>query len=303
MRTTERPVPSSGDVPSGWSFVPAAPISSRAPDGSDSTTSRSGFSSQSTVLVAQPAPRSAAPAARATASEPRRRRGRALVVVALLGFLAAPGCAMGQAMMPPPVKPGYEYVVGPDDVLAVSVWGEGDELAREVTVSPDGEIELPLVGTVVVLDRTIPQVRELVTAGLSKYIEVPLVTVELRQSRSAQVQILGEVGRQGALPYRDRMSLVQALGLSGGVDWRTAKTEDVRVIRGALDDPTLIPIDLDHVLAAAEKDLFLQPGDIVLVPPKYVTVVDRYLSQLFAPLGIVSGTFGNAVSVAAVAGN
>jgi polysaccharide export outer membrane protein len=200
------------------------------------------------------------------------------------------------------VKSPYTYVVGAGDVLAIEVFDE-PKLSHEVAVAPDGRITLPLLGQIEVTDRTLPQIADLVAARLVETETIPdpalaKVSVTLKESRSAQVQVWGEVGRQGAIPYRDRLSVVEAIGAVGGPHWGTANTEDVRIVRGALDDPLLIAVDLDNVLLAADKDVFLEPGDIVVVPEKWVTRFDRYLQQLLSPIRNVVGAGQQAAGLA-----
>ncbi len=216
------------------------------------------------------------------------------------------GCTFRGPVIPPPaLKAQYTYRVGPGDVLFLEVFGETD-LAREVVVSPDGTLTYPLAGIVDVMDMTLAEVAEAVRRKLIERQvfadpEALSLTVTLRQSRSNQVLVLGEVGQQGPMQYMDRMSLLQALGATQ-VLWETAKIEDVRIVRGALDDPELIEVDLHDVFVAADKDVFLQPGDIVVVPPKHITRINRYLNQLLGPIRNISGTtFSVASSAARVA--
>ena len=209
---------------------------------------------------------------------------------ALVLFVAAfsSGCT---GMLRPAISPAfspYIYQVGPEDSLKVEVYGE-PAIERVVTVTPDGRISFPLVGDVNVLDLTIAQVADQIHDRLLKTIASPVVTVTLVESRSPQVQVVGEVAHQGAVPFRARLSLVQAIGRAGGVVWPYAKSEAVHIVRGPLVDPIRIAVDYEDVLDAKIPDVYLQPGDIVVVPPKWVTVFDRWFSQLLGPLGTVTG--------------
>ena len=190
-------------------------------------------------------------------------------------------------------------------MLFIEIFGESD-LARDVVVSPDGTITYPLAGIVDVMDMTLAEVadavkKKLIAGEVFADPEALNLAVTLKQSRSNQVLVLGEVQQQGPVPYLDRMSLVQVLG-DTTVLWPTAKIGDVRIVRGALDDPELIEVDLFDVFTAADKDVFLKPGDIVVVPPKHITRFNRYLNQLLEPIRNISGTtFSVATSAARVA--
>jgi polysaccharide export outer membrane protein len=211
---------------------------------------------------------------------------------------------MGERMEAPVTKAPYRYLVGPGDVLSIAVFDEPKLEEKEVVVSPDGRMSFPLVGTVLVMDRTLAEVQDLVKGALirtDRFADPKLlnVTVSLKESRSAQVQVVGEVGRQGPVKFHDRLSLVEALGAAGGVLWKTAKAESVGIVRGALDDPRFIAVDLENVLCGADKDVFLEPGDIVMVPPKYVTIMDRYVEQALSPIRSIVGTGEQGIGAAA----
>jgi len=194
------------------------------------------------------------------------------------------------------VKPHYTYTVGADDLLRIEVWKEPD-LNREVRIGPDGRLQFPLVGNLLVQDRTLKQVAELVYEKLRDVLTEPFVTVTLLQSSFARVHVLGEVADQGPQPFHDRMTLVEVLAVAD-IDWITAKTEVVGVVRGSLDDPILIEVNLEDVFVGVEKDVFLRPGDIVVVPPKYVTRFDRFVTQLLAPVRALSGAARDGAFVA-----
>jgi polysaccharide export outer membrane protein len=235
------------------------------------TTSRTYRSSRSTDEHPAPAPARTSAIARALAA----------VTIALTGLLC--GCVIARPLPPPPIKSPYTYVVGTGDVLDIEVWKEPD-LQRVVVVSPDGKINFPIVGTIRVIDKTLAQIAEIVTVKIQDAVVAPSVTVTLRESRSAQVQVVGEVQKQGTLLYHERMSVLDALQSSGGVEWATAKAEAIHIVRGSLDDPILITVDLEEVLEAAARNVFLEPGDIVVVPPKYITRFDRYVTQALSPI-------------------
>lgn len=238
-----------------------------------------------------------------TAPAPQLGRASGLLATALCGLLALAvgpqtGCTIRRTTPAPIDKPAYVHRVGPGDVLTIEVFDE--DLTRDVTVSPDGRIAFPLAGDMDVLDLTLQQVQATVTERLKSYLTKPLVNVVLAESRSARVIVLGEVQTQGVQPYHERLSVTEALAIAR-INWPTAKSEDVRIIRGSLDDPTLIEVDLENVLLAAEKDIFLEPGDIVLLPPKHVTVMARYVPQVLSPISTIVG-MGRSVATRSATG-
>src|SRR3990172_8281014 len=69
-----------------------------------------------------------------------------------------------------------DYVIQPGDILEVAVWKEKD-LQRELMVRPDGGINFPLVGEVIVSGKSVEQLQKELVSKLSKYVPDPVVTV------------------------------------------------------------------------------------------------------------------------------
>src|ERR1700758_4736587 len=107
------------------------------------------------------------------------------------------------------------YVIGPQDVLDISVWKE-PELTRAVPVRPDGKISMPLLNDVQAAGLTPIQLAANITAGLKKFVTDPQVTIIVTQINSQRVYILGEVTRAGAYPLLPNMTVLQALSHGGG---------------------------------------------------------------------------------------
>jgi polysaccharide export outer membrane protein len=226
----------------------------------------------------------------------------ALRAIAAFGLFALAGCTTGDPITAPVGKPPYAYRIGAGDVLKIEVYDE-KELQKEEVVTPDGNVTFPLVGTVHVMDLSLSDTADLLARALVKsgrFSDPKLVnlSVALKESKSAQIQVLGEVGKQGSVAFRDRISVVDAIGAVGGLNFATAKIEDVRVIRGALSNPAYIRVDLEEVFVARERDVYLAPGDIVIVPAKWVTRMDRYVQQVLSPLNSMVGTARSGASAA-----
>ncbi len=84
------------------------------------------------------------------------------------------------------------YAVGVEDVIEVSVL-RPEKLSNVVTVSPDGAISFPYIGSVFVKGMTLNQIQEAVQSRLADgYIKYPDVSVALKESRSRKFFISGE---------------------------------------------------------------------------------------------------------------
>src|SRR5262245_57814154 len=84
-----------------------------------------------------------------------------------------------------------EYLIGPEDVLDITVWKNCPDLCRTVPVRPDGKLSLPLVNDVQASGLTPMDLRLHLTAQLAEYIPSPEVALIVRQGHNLQVAICG----------------------------------------------------------------------------------------------------------------
>jgi polysaccharide biosynthesis/export protein len=166
----------------------------------------------------------------------------------------------------PPAKVGKDYVIGPDDVLDVSVWKE-QELTRSLQVRPDGKISMPLLGDVQAAGLTPGQLGQSVSEKLKKYLTAPQVTVILTQINSQRVYVTGEVTRPGAYPVLPGMTILQAITSAGGLT-QFANGKKIFLMREENHIQTKHPFSYKEVLDGrkAEENLPVKAGDTIVVP-------------------------------------
>jgi polysaccharide export outer membrane protein len=159
-----------------------------------------------------------------------------------------------------------DYVIGPDDVLAITFWRQ-PEMSREVVVRPDGKISLPLLNEVVAAGLTIEQLREQVAARAKFFIEAPQVTIVAQAINSRKVFIVGEVGKQGPLPLTGPMTVMQLISTAGGLS-NFAKRDRIFVLRAVAGSAVILPFNYTAFISGQnpEQNIPLQPGDTVVVP-------------------------------------
>jgi len=175
----------------------------------------------------------------------------------------APSQAKGK---PQPVAGLEDYRIGPEDVLAISVW-KNDAMSRVLPVRPDGMISLPLVDDVMAAGLTPMELRNVLAQKLAEFVPSPAVTVVVNDVRSFKVSVIGEVIRPARYELRSRTSVLDVLALAGGFNQFAARTRIV-VLRQDGDKKVRIPFNYNRVTSgsADEENLYLRPGDIVLVP-------------------------------------
>lgn len=210
-----------------------------------------------------------AEAARRGASALRRRT---FVTVLILFSTAAP-----HAQLQPPT----DYVVGPQDVLSISLYDQED-LSGTYPVDADGTFTFPLIGRVRVggltLRETEAELRRLLMDG---YFKDPQLAVGVEQYRSQQIFIVGEVRNPGSYPLTGDMSLIEAIARAGST-LPEASGEAVIVHAAADGEAGTAPegpvmpdsensevetVDLKALQSGALSENFaLRDGDTIFVP-------------------------------------
>lgn len=178
-------------------------------------------------------------------------------IVALLLFAAQAGAASTDA-----------FLLGPGDVLEVSVWGD-DVLTRpNVIVRPDGMVSFPLIGDVKAAGNTIEELRKEFEKRIRVFVSDAPVTIMLQQLGSPQVFIVGKVNRPGVYLMSGQTTVLQALALAGGMT-PYAESDEILVVRTGKDGKQrYLPFDYTKAIAGdgLEQNIALKPGDTLLVP-------------------------------------
>jgi len=225
-------------------------------------------------------------------------RRLAVLFVAAACFALA-GCTSYEPA-PPSTRPSYRYRLGSNDTLRITVWGR-PELLTDTNVAPDGRIALPLAGNLVVAGLTLEEAAEKVGTQLKEFVRDPIVTVELRELKSSQVHVVGQVRVPGSVPYYNGLTFLEAIQRSGSYVHEFANVSHFLLIRDPLGAKQIFEFDMDDMLTNPEgqKDVFLQPGDIVYVPPRYVTEFSWWMNQALTPIRALTATGSQAATSAA----
>jgi polysaccharide biosynthesis/export protein len=163
-------------------------------------------------------------------------------------------------------QPPTEYLIGPEDVLEISVWKE-EGLEREVLVRPDGKISFPLAGDVQAAGRTPEEVQAEITERIKRYIPDPVVTVTVKTIGGNKIYVIGEVRNPGSYVIGRYVDVIQALTLAGGLT-PFASENSIKVLRREGTKEIVVPFEYAQVKKGRklEQNIFLKGGDVVVVP-------------------------------------
>jgi polysaccharide export outer membrane protein len=196
---------------------------------------------------------------------------------------------LGLSQSSPPPRPGTpEYVVGAQDVLNITVFGEA-EISRRYTVDADGTFDFPFIGRLQARDLTLRQIQETLVKRLaSGYLVNPQVSVEVAEFRSQSIFITGEVRAPGPYPIKGNMTIVEVLAIAGPT--QTANNEVV-IVRPRQDRDRKGPLLPDTADSAEttrvnirdlqsgklSQNITLQAGDTIFVPKAETFFVTGYV--------------------------
>jgi len=192
------------------------------------------------------------------------------VYIALIASLA--GC--GTAYPPAPERvasPDYSYVIGPLDTLNIIVWRNQD-LSMTVPVRPDGKVSVPLVEDLPALGKNPTQLARDIEKALGRFIRDPVVTVLVTQFNgpySEQIRVVGEAARPQALPYRQRMTLLDVMIAVGGLT-DFADGNNASVLRTA-EGGRQYGVRLKDLIRRGDvsANIEMKPGDVVIIPQSW----------------------------------
>ncbi|MCP4004595.1 MAG: polysaccharide export protein [bacterium] len=161
-----------------------------------------------------------------------------------------------------------EYVIGPRDTLAISVWGQSQLSTPSLEVRLDGKISSPLLDDVQAAGLTPAELKVVMTEGLEEFISDPQVTITVLQSRSKVIYILGEVVKENSFLLQPEMRLVDAIAMAGGF-LTFSRKDRIKLIRTKDSGQTVEFIfDYDAFVSGEnlEQNVLLLPGDRIIVP-------------------------------------
>ena len=181
----------------------------------------------------------------------------------------APGAVPSAPTAPAPVQ---QYQIGPGDQLQISVW-QHPELSPAVTVLPDGEISLPLIGEVKASGLSEKELSTSIRDKLAEYVRSPEVSVTVVNPESAnfqqRIRVTGAVMHPASVPFRKGMTVLDVVLEAGGPN-EFASANATKLYRTTAAGPQVLKVYLDDILKKGqmETNYELQPSDVVTVPER-----------------------------------
>jgi polysaccharide export outer membrane protein len=195
------------------------------------------------------------------------------MMAGMLGLLASGMAVFAQAQSssaPMPATPAVspDYIIGPGDELQVFVW-RNPELTVTVPVRPDGKITTPLDQDMQAVGKSPEQLGRDIEKVLSVYVKTPQVNIIVTKPASAysQVKVIGQVLHAGVVPYREGMTVLDAVLAVGGLA-NFAAGNRAHVVRMENGKSVELKVKLDALVNSGDmsQNLPLRAGDVIVVP-------------------------------------
>ncbi len=170
-----------------------------------------------------------------------------------------------------------DYLLGPGDVIEVTVFGIEELKMKQLTLDSEGKVYLPFINEVRLMGLT-PRESEVKIATLyeASVMKNPQVSISVKEYRSQFINVLGAVYKPGTYQLTRRTYLVDALAMAGGL--LAEKAESTAYIHRTGQNEETIEVDLVQLLERGNIDLNVPvySGDVVSVPER----VERFFYVL-----------------------
>lgn len=169
---------------------------------------------------------------------------------------------------------GYDYRVGPGDVLNVVVWehpeltNPGNELRDTQSagrlVGPDGVMFYPYVGSFQAAGMTLAEIRNFIAENLQRVIRTPQVDVRILEYRSQRVFVTGEVQQPGVSVIDDTpRGILDLINEHGGL---TELASQRIAVLSRNQESHLVNLHALHARGNTQFNVAVQAGDVLHIP-------------------------------------
>jgi len=159
------------------------------------------------------------------------------------------------------------YHIGPGDVLEITTWKEEDLSREEILVRIDGLISFPLLSDIQAAGLTPMELKQNIEAGLKKFVDNPIVTVNVTDPASQKIYVLGEVEETGEYPLTKRLTVLQAFALAGGfTEWASKK--EIILLRTEGGKEKIYRLNYKEITKGEDlsQNVQLKADDTIIVP-------------------------------------
>jgi polysaccharide export outer membrane protein len=183
------------------------------------------------------------------------------------------------------------YILHPPDEIEIHCSKVPEIDMQRQQIRPDGKVSFESVGEIDVAGKTPAQVANALRAKILELYQIEgdnPIDVRVVAFRSKRYYVFGQVGTPGAQVYSGRDTVLGAIALAGSPTV-LAWVDRIQVIRpSAIKSvkPKIFEFNYDRAAAHgdATKDVLLQPGDIIYVPPTILAAAAMVIEEFIRPI-------------------
>lgn len=171
------------------------------------------------------------------------------------------------------------YTLSPGDVLSIQLWAYpeitppssqsdiGNAKATGYPIDPNGNVQLPLIGSLHVAGKTLAETNTYMRNQFARYLKHPDVVVRVLSYEGRRYFVNGQVMKSGQYTLNDQpISVYTALGMAGGINTERGDNTNIQLIRkGQTYDLNVIALEKQGL---SLHNLLIQPNDTLFVNTK-----------------------------------
>lgn len=224
-----------------------------------------------------------------------------VVLVSVCGLSACastPAPIIGSAVTQPRLDLGQQdysykratsYSLRPSDTISIVVFREPDFSLESVKLGVEGNVSMPMLGSIVAAGKTTVQLEEEIERRLSGAgLKSPMVSVNIQNYASHLVTVEGSVSSPGVYAFQPGSRLSSAIALASGPT-RTAKVEQMAVFREGPDGIMIAKFDYGQIKQGTMLDPVLHPGDRVVMGTDGLAVAWQDTLRALPAFGVFAG--------------
>jgi len=195
----------------------------------------------------------------------------------------------------------YEYALGSSDKVSINLT-DTDDIDGSYIVGPNGDIDLPFVGRINILNLTLIETKEKIISVLKKYYKNYDLQVEIEEFNSSKVYILGAVKNQVTIDLNQKP--IKLIDAAIQANYNPNSADKNYGNKGLLRrDNKVYKIDINSIFQSidAKDNFYLKKDDVLFVdrnsealhvfgevtkPGVYFPNTDYSLTELISSAGL-----------------
>lgn len=225
-----------------------------------------------------------------------------VVALSLSACASTPEPVIGPAMTQPRAELGQEgyayqrsetYLLRSSDRISINVFREPDFSVESVQIGVEGNVSLPMLGSIPAAGMTAMQFEADVTRRLAQVgLKSPMVSVNIKEYASHLVTVEGAVNTPGVYAFQPGSRLSSAIALAQGLE-RTAKSDQIAVFREGPAGISVAKFDYGQMSQGVMLDPILEPGDRVVIGTDGLSVFWQDLLKALPAFGVFANVAVN----------